>query len=231
MLAAPWNKTRAVLVPAALCLVTYNNYNGLGAKLARVHTVLRGGDGSEQPLSADRLIQYDVFGTVTASGLDVDGNGSLDPGGTDRFISTSTTLSKDGSGVWWNLSTTQTYAINNSSASNQVQSFTQLSGLGSGVLSRTIDYDQYNNETATTVQVSPGTQAAVQTTVGPNGASTVQTTLGGLLTSAQTIDSAGAVQHTTTFCYDAQGRQISTTDSRTGTARTTINPAPRSSRV
>jgi RHS repeat-associated protein len=199
--------------------VTYNAYNSSG-QLWRVRTARRASDGSEQPLSADKLIQYDAFGAVTASGLDINGNGSLDPGGTDRFTSTSTALSKDSSGVWWNKSTTQTYATNNSSASNQVQTFTQLSGFGNGVLSRTVSYDYNNNATTTTVQVNPGAHTTVQTTVGPNGSSTVQTTLSGLLTGVQTIDPAGTVQHSSTYTYDAQGRQVSSTDSRTGTSRT-----------
>jgi RHS repeat-associated protein len=203
-------------------IVTQNNYNSLG-QLARVHIALVPASiwqGPAQPLSADRLIQYDAFGAVAASGLDLNGNGSLDPGGTDRFTSTSTTLSKDANGVWWNVDTTQTYSTNNSSASNQVQSWIQLSGLGNGVISHTVNYDYFNNATTTTVQVKPGTQATVQTTVDPNGASTVQTTLDGLLTSVQTIDPAGTVQYSTTYAYDAQGRQVSTTDSRTGTAQT-----------
>jgi RHS repeat-associated protein len=199
--------------------VTYNDYNSQG-QLWRVRTVRRAGDGSEQPLSANKLIQYDAFGAVTVSGFDIDGNGALDPGGTDRFTSASTTLSKDGNGHWWNLTTTQTYSTDNSSASNQVQSYTQLSNFDPGVLSHTVSYDYFNNATTTTVQVNPGAHSTLQYTVAPNGSITAQTSFGGLLNCVQTIDPAGGVQHSTTYAYDAQGRQVSSTDSRTGTAQT-----------
>ena len=210
-------------------IVTYNTYNARG-QLSRVQTVLRA-NGSEQPISADQVTSYDAFGAVTATGLDLDnagldsnGNATLNPAGNDRFVATTTTLTKDSKGIWWNCVTTTTYTTHSSSASNQSQTWTQLSGLSGGVKSNTASTDYYGNTSSSTVQVSTLLNSTTDTELVPDGSSAVQISTGGLLLTHEELDSSNSIQHTLTYGYDAQGRQNSVSDSRTGQSNTVYYP-------
>ena len=170
---------------------------------------------------ASHYYQYDTLGMLTREGDDLNGNGVLDLSSSDRIIDHASTFFTSSSN-WWRRDTTSTYATASSSTATQVSKVeTQLGGFsaaGGGYtrLARTDSYDIFGNVTTTYTEVASYGKMAVTTTVAPNSSiNPVQTAYNGLLVSSK--DTAGV---TMTYGYDALGRQITSTDPRTGTTTT-----------
>jgi YD repeat-containing protein len=123
---------------AGVTLTTTMHYNDQG-QLERAET----------PGQADTLYSYDSLGNVTASGLDVDANGTLDDGtlsgATDRVSTSNSSYEQDGSGDWWQVSTS-------GSAGETTTTKTRLTGLGTsgtdGILTaESVSIDIFGQET------------------------------------------------------------------------------------
>jgi hypothetical protein len=101
-----------------------------------------------QPGLAATLYEYDDLGNQVRSGLDIDGNGVLEPASPDR-ISDSDTLYAKLDGHWWQESSQQVYAVaDDATATTAGTSRTRLTGLGDGGLSaENVAIDIHGNET------------------------------------------------------------------------------------
>jgi YD repeat-containing protein len=178
----------------------------------------------------DQCYTYDALGNVIQSGLDLDGNGQLDPESEDRITETVTAYIED-SGVWWQETVNHVYPFSGEDAGtpkemSRVQR--QLTGLGYStedgiVVALTRSYDLFPNETISTTTVDRASKLVTQTTNVP-----------GSVVDAETVSYNGLVQETTTtsgltytYGYDAIGRRTSTTDPRTGTSTTHYDSAGR----
>jgi len=161
---------------------------------------------------ADTLRVYDELGTITATGLDLNGDGVLDAA--DRFTS-SHQLYAEANTNWFQISwsTMHTGALHSVTTSvRQVR----LTGLSPALTSESISTDIHGNTTKSTSQFTtlPGGQIArVDIVDSPYSTQdTVRVTYNGL-----TVQSTSATGLTHKFRHDALRRQIHTIDPRTGT--------------
>lgn len=166
----------------------YNNYGQLWKKT--------------QTGLADTIYVYDDMGNLFRTGLDIDGNGSLDLASTDR-ISESDTVYAQISSDWWLVTTKKTYATANSSAATTTSvSKMRLTGLAASTLAEGKSYDINNNETTATTTVNRTNKTVTETVEVPDSSVDEQTiTVNGLVTSKRT-----ASNHTYTYSYDGLGR-------------------------
>ncbi|HVW20932.1 MAG TPA: hypothetical protein VHC86_06920, partial [Opitutaceae bacterium] len=169
---------------------------------------------------AATLYQYDGLGDLQYSGLDVNGNGTLDLGGTDRIAESRTQVYTDGTS-WWvqNLS----YVFNQPGSSApllQSESRQKLvpydyagGNYGAGVVLNEADtYDLFRNLTVQKAVTNPANLLLTQTTTLPDStAPQVSVSYNGLL-----VSQTSAQNLTTTFTYDGLGRQVGAHDPRKG---------------
>ncbi|HEX7480476.1 MAG TPA: hypothetical protein VF331_21935 [Polyangiales bacterium] len=152
---------------------------------------------------ADTLYVYDPLGSQVRAGLDVDGNGKLEPIGNDR-ISESETLYVPLSGDVWQQTQQRVYADPNVQQPVVTSTtLTRLTGLGSGVVSEQVSIDLQGNRARSTVAVNRTTATETRTTDVPDSSyDAVSVTINGkLMTSANTSGT------TTSYDYDALGRR------------------------
>jgi RHS repeat-associated protein len=171
---------------------------------------------------ADTLYYYDVMGVLRREGLDLGGtSGALDDASVDRI--TDYAWSFTGSGTNWWRSVTTTAFVKTDGTSKQVKKVdTQLSGFSAAAsgytrLARTDTTDVFGNVSSVYTEVNRTTTASATTSHSPaSNIDAVQSSINGSLVTA--TDSAGV---TTTYGYDAFGRQATSTDPRTGATYTT----------
>lgn len=202
-------------------IVAIHSYNSRGL-LWRTRTVERSSSG-ELALSANKLIEYDALGAVTATGLDLNNSGVLEPSSNDRYVGTAVTFDKDGGGNWWNVVTTTVYHTNGSSAAYQSTASTRLSGFSGGVLSESDTTDIFGRHTNEKLSYA-GAGVHTKTVVLPDTTSAVTTTRAGVLEKEQSFDDTGASIRWTSYAYDNYGRVSTVTDSRTQASTTTYWP-------
>jgi YD repeat-containing protein len=168
---------------------------------------------------ADTLYQYDEMSQVKRTGLDVDGNGSLDLALNDRIDDTDQHYEQDNNGGWWLTKIATTYPTANSGTPLITSTTrTRLTGFSGGVQAETKTTDVNNIVTDRTETVNAAAKAVTTTTamtatdinytkteVDTNGLSTSVTGFDGL---------------TYTTGYDALLRPNTSTDPRTGTTTT-----------
>ncbi len=172
------------------------------------------------PGQAATLYVYDYLGNQFQSGLDIDGNGSLDRDSSDR-ISESDTMFHYFDGDWWQQRFQLVYATDSEETTNTINiTQTRLTGLGTdGLVSETISTDIHGNETVSQVTIDQDAQVQTRTIDYPDSnIDAVSITTGGLLTSSQTKTGV-----TITYDYDALERRTEVTDPRTGTTITSYN--------
>ncbi len=166
-----------------------------------------------QPGLADTLHVYDAVGNQIMSGLDMDGDGTLDTSSSsgDRVTATSTVYSNG-----CRVTTTTVYGDASGPTAQTIQT-EQLAGLPAGT-SANVTVAGPNGATTTTTAVDTGNKL-VTTTINVPGASnqSVQVNYNGLLVSATTP----AVQSPVLYTYDALGRLSTATDPGTGAITTT----------
>jgi RHS repeat-associated protein len=160
------------------------------------------------------LFEYDGRGQQTVTALDVDGNGQIGYGGSDRISRTRRFVTtRAGAGT---VSRTETERWMRDGANAPVvvsQSDTSVTGDQSWTTSGTqtshqqIIYGAPSDWTVTSTQ--------------PDGSKQIQTYTGGRLVSSVLQDSGGGQLGGTTYTYDAHGRVASTTDARNGTSSVT----------
>ncbi len=172
---------------------------------------------STSPGMADTLYLYDEVGDRVASGLDVDGNGSLITASEDRMTWTETSYEQV-DGTWWSRTESWVYAEANSPAatSTGVQ-LSRVSGLGGGLVGESRSIDISGNETVTRRTLSGSTETTV-TDYPDSTIDSSSTSIGGLLVSSTSKSGV-----TTRYSYDPLGRRIGVTEARTGTTEMVYN--------
>jgi RHS repeat-associated protein len=194
-------------------VTTTYHYNDMG-QLVRTET----------PGSADMLYEYDELGHMVRSGLDlppVENTPVLDPESDDRINETVTTYEQDGSGHWWQVTTSLVYATANDDTATPVGVHKRrLTGHATDVVEQTISADINGNQTVTTVEVDRDNKEVTRTIDHPDSdpPNEESVTVNGLLTSSTTKTGL-----TYQYTYDALGRQKTITDPRTGTSETEYN--------
>ena len=141
---------RAVSVTTPLG-ITYNFYGGASDRLVRVSR-------TGQP---DTLFVYDELGNVTATAMDVDGDGQVSYSGPDRISATDTRYEEDASNVWWRV-TSQSESVGIVTHSAAVVK-EQVTGLSPALLSRTVTVSPDGTTTTVTRAFENGTDIIVET--------------------------------------------------------------------
>ena len=211
---AAWEKTTTDLLGRAILMekpgpdgveVTRNYYDTAGRLVRTTQTGL-----------ADTLYAYDALGNQTRSGMDADGNGTLDPASTDRITETDTFYEKN-SDNWWQKSGQQVYATAGSDAATTVSTqLTQVTGLGNGKIAESVSIDIHGNRTESRMMVDRAAGRETNILDYPDSdMDAVSVSTYGLLTTS--ISKTGIRM---TYAYDPLGRRTGITDPRTGTAIT-----------
>ncbi|OVE75671.1 hypothetical protein BVX97_03875, partial [bacterium E08(2017)] len=176
------------------------------------------------PQPAATLYEYDELGQQYRSGLDRDGDETLDLGETDRIRESISYYEKTGVD-WWSVSESFVYPEDgNATPVSAGKQKTRLTGLGivaaNGVLlSESKSTDIPGNETISTAEVDRDNKTVVQTVQFPDStAEAVSISINGLLTSRTT--KSGLMY---TYGYDSLERQATVTDPRVGVSTTYYN--------
>ena len=183
-------------------LTTTNHYDAATGLLMRI----------ENPGKADTLYAYDALARVLYACLDVDDDGTIDLGETDR-ISSSVTAFESADSAWWEVTRSYVYAADGSSAATEASSqWTRLTGFSGGVVAESIDVDALGNPTTTTRSVDRAHALVLESTVYPDagaGHPEQRAMRGGRLERSITRSDVP-----TTYAYDALGHQTHVTDGR-----------------
>lgn len=166
---------------------------------------------------ASTLYGYTTSGALETTALDVNGNSTIDLGGTDRISQSSSKYIWDGS-AWWLTSTQKIFATNGSNAATQVsKSETRRSGFPTGVVSETRATDADGNVTTQKVILDRSNRTLTSTTTSTGlSTSATQVSYNGMTMSSTSIRGVA-----TTFGYDALGRQNKVNDPLGATVLTT----------
>ena len=198
--------------------------------ILRASASLRETNGQSCPIRS-AIYLYDSLGERTMTVEDLDLDGVVDMEGHDRVVSNSTQYVKLGSD-WWRESSSWQARISGSAALSRVSCVRErMTGLGGadGLVSETVSIDIRGNETrafacrdraamAETRIVSvpgseiPETAVSVCGLVATNVTSTGVTTSYGYDALGRETSATDGRGNTTTTAYDAQGRVASTTD-------------------
>jgi RHS repeat-associated protein len=178
------------------------------------------GDMRSEQGGANKLHYYDELGNLVRWGVDIDENDALVLASFDRIQDSESNYIVD-SGAWWLATEDRVYP-----ADGQASSVTtslrkvQLTGLAAGVRSF-MSTENVNRHTSTTsVEVDRTAKLVTETSDSPySDTDEVLITRNGLLQSATTVQGI-----TSTYGYDAFGRQTVVTDPRTGDATTHYEP-------
>jgi len=154
--------------------------------------------------------EYGACGELVRSGLDVDGNGRLDLGGTDRITDSSTTF-ESYAGAWWLKQTSASYPFFDiSTAKTLTTTRARITGFSSTLRSETRTTDAEGNETVQTVDVDRATATTIVSTDRP-GMVHLQTDT---LRNGLPVSSTGHDGLTSTIGYDSLLRLASTRNPR-----------------
>lgn len=160
----------------------------------------------------DQLSLYDDLGNLIRSGIDANQNGTLDLASNDRVVDMDAVYVKEGSD-WW-LSTTQsTYGTTGSDAPTVTGTTRiRLSGFSGDVINEQQAIDIHGNTTIQTIVLNRTARQQTAEVQHPDSTTAEQEiTINGLLVSSRSKSNL-----TTTYGYDALGRQTSVTDPRIG---------------
>ena len=163
---------------------------------------------------ASRLYVYDELGTLIRSGLDVNGNGTLDLASSDR-ITDSSVLYTQNNGSWWQESSTSVYGISNDAAATTTDiTRKRLTGHADNVTQEQIQIDRYGNQTTSQTIVDRNNKKVTQTVTYPDS----------VIPSERILENALLVSEKSksgllySYSYDGLERKVSSTDPRTGTS-------------
>jgi len=173
---------------------------------------------------ADTLFEYDALADLVRSGLDIDADGQLTPASPDRITDTDTVHQQDGSGDWFEVTTTAVYpetgsadAVTVATQKLRLSGFTTDATLGT-LAAEQITIDVRGNETIRRTWIDRPAKTVTRVTDTPDSTiDAVATTVNGLLLSQNTATVAAP----TTFDYDPLERRISVKDPRHTQAATT----------
>ena len=173
------------------------------------------------PDGVTRLYGYNVKGELTTNAIDMEGYGTIDPSGTNRItFTTNDVVSAHGTDVL--RSRTYVWMTDNDDTPTLVSmSESSTDGLQSW---QTRYRDSSTPVTTHAQTVYSGTNRTVTVTA-PDNSYTITRYANGRLVSVTQYDSTPAQIGSTTYGYDAHGRQNTVTDARNGTTVYTYNDA------
>ena len=126
---------------------------------------------SRTPGEADTLYGYDSLARLQYTCLDVDDDGTIDLGETDRVAYAATDF-ETASGAWWQVTGNYVYATDSSSTATEASShWTRLTGFSSGVIAESIEVDALGNQTTTTRTLDRTHALVLESTVYPDAGS------------------------------------------------------------
>jgi YD repeat-containing protein len=141
-------------------------------------------------------------------------NSQIDWSDTDRIVSSDTRYVVF-NGDWWRESSSwQTRQNGSSELTLMGRSRTRLTGLGDGLVSENRSIDPLGNETVACSYLDRSFHTTTQTTLSPGSTLPAET----VARCGLTVSSRSPSGVTTTYAYDALGRQISQTDGRGNTS-------------
>ena len=212
-------------------LITSNEYNTAN-QLVATRTYSQPSQPSQpSPLSplTSTYFCYNNCGERCLTVSDMNLNNQIDWNDTDRIVSNDTRYVSL-NGDWWRESSSwQTRQGGSSELTLMGRSRTRLTGLGgntvpsassptgagAGLLtSETCSLDPLNNETISCTYLDRSSHTTTQTTLSPDSTLPAEV----VVQSGLTVSSRSATGVTTTYAYDALGRQISQTDGRGNTS-------------
>lgn len=170
--------------------------------------------------TADRVFSYDALSHPVLQGLDQDGNDILDLGGTDRIVEAETSYHKENN-LWWRKNVSKTYETNNSNTPTVLRTtLIRLSANTNGRASETRITNRAGNTDVVYTTIDRANATVTRTKdIFTSSLNETLVSVNGLQTSL--TDSVSNVSQTTG--YDALGRQVSFTDARGATSRTSYN--------
>ncbi len=173
------------------------------------------------PDGVTTLYGYNLKGELTTNAIDMEGYGTIDPSGTNRITFTTNDVVSD-HGV--NVLRSRTYVwMTDNDDSPSLVSMSEMST--DGLQSWQTRYRDSSTPVTTHSQtVYSGTNRTVTVTT-PDNSCTVTRYLNGRLSSTTQYDSTPTQIGSTTYGYDAHGRQNTVTDVRNGTMVYTFNDA------
>jgi len=173
-----------------------------------------------RPGVADTLYEYDQMGNNIRTGLDVDGNGTLDLVSSDR-ITESKTIYTFFDENWWRERIRRVYAAESDDTATTLNAErTRLTGLGQGgLIGEVVTVDIHGNNTVLQTFIDRVARTETRVLDYPDSAiDAITANRNGLLVSSKSKTGVN-----TTFLYDALERRIGVTDPRIGTTTTHYN--------
>lgn len=166
---------------------------------------------------ADTLYVYDELGNQIRTGLDINGNGTLDLASMDKISEMENTFANESS-AWWKVRTNKVYATDNSDTATTVSTQkARLSAFTGNFVAETKQIDIHGNETVYATIIDSANKTVTQTVNVPNSNIDEQAIMVNRLLSSKRTKS----NLTYTYAYDALERQTGVTDPRTGQSTTT----------
>jgi RHS repeat-associated protein len=167
------------------------------------------------------LYQYNAKGELAYTAVDMDQNDTIDFGGADRITWTTNDVTTD-HGTAVSRSQTFVWATTGVNHASPVSvSETSVNGQNSWQTK----YGDANTTVTSQSQISYSSPSRSVTTIAPDGTYTINTFSYGRLISSTRYDSGHAQIGSTTYAYDAHGRQHQVTDARNGTTTYGYNSA------
>lgn len=198
--------------------LTYR-YNDKGQPAAR------GMSSGATRLTADTLSEYDALGREVRNGLDLDSNGVLEAGSTDRFTEADMFFRQEGSD-WFDCVKVATYLTDNDPAKTDLkerrQRLNNFPAAGSQVtVSEVRTTDEANQTTVIYRAVERAAKRVTVTFDTPaSEVDAVTVSVNGLLQSA----APASPQAATTFAHDGLGRTVGVTSPQNGTQAKVYHP-------
>ena len=194
-------------------LVTSNEYNTANQLVATRSYVLN--ENSTPTLLTYTYFCYNTLGERNLTVFDMNLNNQIDWNDTDRIVSNDVRFVML-EGDWWRESSTwQTRQNGSPELTLMGRNRTRLTGLGNGLVSETRSFDSLGNETITCSYRDRAIHTTTQTTQTPASSLAAET----IARCGLTVSSRSTTGVTTTYSYDALGRQISQTDGRGNTSQ------------
>jgi RHS repeat-associated protein len=200
---------------SAITITTAYHYNSTTGLLERVET----------PGMADTLYGYDDMAQREYTCLDIDDDGAIDLGGSDRITRTQTRFEWE-EGVLWQTTRSWVYATDNSSTATETGSmWVRLTGFSGDIVHEMRRFDALGNRTTTTKEVDPDHALTTLSIAHPDaGVSNceLRVSRADRLESHTTRDGV-----TTVYAYDDLGRRTHVTDGRGNTTETAYDASGR----
>jgi len=173
---------------------------------------------------ADGLYEYNELGEQMRSGMDVDGDGTLDVGERDRITESASRYVKE-NGDWFRMTESKIWATVNDSnpTTNGIQKI-RLTGLGissdNGILTaETVSIDRHGNQSVNRIELDRSAKKVARVTEGPDSTNkALVVTVNGLMVISRTKT---GLEYG--YIYDGLERKVGDVNPRTGLATTHYN--------